>query len=98
MGSNTYIDIISIVRDQVAVLIGWKWVIAALEGDGPVHKEKVEVFKTQVVQCFLEGFSNIVGVVSVVPQLASNEKLAPWHTALLDGFSHSWLSAVAGRV
>lgn len=60
-----------------------------------MHQEKVKIIKTQIIQRLLQRWANVVRVVLVVPELAGNEDLAPWHAALPDGLPNSFFGTIA---
>ena len=46
LNQPTYIDVVDLHRLKVTMLVFWKWVVAAGEGDGPVHEIEIQIIST----------------------------------------------------
>lgn len=95
VGGWGYINIIRLNNISVPLLRLGEMVYPPPERDWPVHKQKIDVLQSQIVQAVLQSLRHVVRVVLVVPDLGRQEDLTPGDVCVADCFADCGFGAVS---
>jgi hypothetical protein len=88
-----YVHEVDILQHRVPVLL-WEHLLSSLPGHGPVYQIQIYIIHSEIVERILQGWCNVVWVVTVVPELGRDEEIFARDATLLDSSSNGFLGTV----